>query len=75
MLSPVPLATLSKLEAQFHALISADLGQKVDRDKMYLPMLHVIVELRMEFIWFPIQIGPFKAVSSYSPYHVSGILD
>lgn len=53
--SPVPMNVLSNLERQLHQLIRSDLGDLVDKEKLFLPKLEVLTELRLEYLWFPIR--------------------
>ena len=59
---PVPAATLTALEAQFHSLIQADLGTDVEDEKLYLPVLEVLTELDDEPMWFPVKFTNSTAV-------------
>ena len=62
--SPLPGRTLATLESNFHGLIRQDLGERVDREHLYLPVLEVLTELDSQALWFGIKNHRFaNAVS------------
>jgi hypothetical protein len=64
--SPVPAAVLAKLQADFHWLIRYHLGDTVDQEHLYLPVLEVLTELAGESVWFGVKRSESKnAVSAY----------
>lgn len=52
--SPVPGKTLAKIQERLHALITRDLGTRVAAQRLYLPLLEPLTELKSEPMWFPI---------------------
>ncbi|KAK4895067.1 hypothetical protein LTR49_028320 [Elasticomyces elasticus] len=53
--SPVPRQTLTILESNFHSMIRRDLGERIDREHLYLPVLEVMTELDDDAVWFEVQ--------------------
>jgi hypothetical protein len=60
--SPMPFDTLREVENKFHLLIHDEMGERVDIEKLYLPVLEVLTELDGDTIWFPINFGHESAV-------------
>ncbi|KAK3952329.1 hypothetical protein QBC32DRAFT_144561 [Pseudoneurospora amorphoporcata] len=54
---PLPPDTLQRIEYNFHRLIRSEVGQRVDAEKLYLPVLEALTELDGEAVWFPIKFG------------------
>lgn len=62
---PVPADVLAVLEAKFHELIRKDLGDRVEKEHIILPVLEVLTELEMPQMWFPVKFHKASpAVSS-----------
>ncbi|KAJ4418024.1 hypothetical protein N0V85_001598 [Neurospora sp. IMI 360204] len=54
---PLPPDTLQRIEYNFHRLIRSEVGQRVDAEKLNLPVLEALTELDGETVWFPIKFG------------------
>ena len=59
---PVPSDILQKLQDNFHKLIHAEVGRRVVDEKLYLPLLEVLMELNGDTIWFPVKFQYEAAV-------------
>lgn len=62
---PLPADTLQRIEYNFHRLIRSEAGQRVDAEKLNLPVLEALTELDGETVWFPIKFGYPGAVRYY----------
>lgn len=73
ILSPVihqtiPAETLHGLQRRFHDLIISDLGDRVQREHIRLPILEVLTELEEPFMWFPLQEHTYSPAVSWIKY-------
>lgn len=62
---PVPSHVLNVLQEEFHSLIRRDLGDLVAGERINLPILEGLTELKDEVLWFPIRYRDSYAVSAY----------
>lgn len=67
--NPVPLGTLMGLQERFHNIIRSDLGDRVEDERIYLPVLEVLTEIGDEAIWFPVKFTFSAAVCFPIPRH------
>ncbi len=61
--NPIPFAVLMRLQGQFHNIIHRDLGDRVGKERIYLPQLEVLTEIGNEPMWFPVKFASAAAVS------------
>lgn len=52
---PVPAKTLEVLQEKFHVHITDDLGDRVEKEHIRLPVLEVLTELKFPQMWFPVK--------------------
>ena len=63
---PLPPDMLKRIEYNFHGLICSEVGQRVEAEKLYLPVLEALTELDGETVWFPIKFG-YPGAVRYCP--------
>lgn len=62
----VPTNTLRALQQKFHQLIKTDLGDRVEEEHIYLPLLEVLTELEIPQMWFPVKLHLYSPAVSIS---------
>jgi len=59
----VPPVTIQRLQHSFHELIRSEMGrQRVEDERLYLPVVEVLLDLDGDVVWFPIKSGYASAV-------------
>lgn len=53
--NPMPHGILLALQDRFHELIYSDLGDRVGKELLHLPILEVLAESGNEVMWFPVK--------------------
>ena len=62
---PVPAKTLEVLQEKFHVLITDDLGDRVGKEHIRLPVLEVLIELKCPQMWFPVKCHDHSPAVSF----------